>query len=157
MEGLIVSCPPAWEPWLPPGILRAEGVRELAERCWPLLALTRRGCEELGGAAALCRVLLAPGDCGPELATSAAETVVTYGLSARDSLTLSSLTEPVLCVQRRLPRPDGGFVEPQEFPLPWSAGAGGGASAAAGRAAVAGATDNGPLSVVSSSKRRGPR
>ena len=118
MEGLIVSCPPAWEPWLPPGIRRAEGVRELAERRWPLLALTRRGCGELAGGAALCRVLLAPGDCGPELANVAAETVVTYGLSARDSLTLSSLTEPVLCVQRRLPRPDGGFVEPQEFPLP---------------------------------------
>ena len=117
MEGLIVSCPPAWEPWLPPGIRRAEGVRELAERRWPLLALTRRGCGELAGGAALCRVLLAPGDCGPELANVAAETVVTFGLSARDSLTLSSLTEPVLCVQRRLPRPDGGFVEPQEFPL----------------------------------------
>ena len=32
--------------------------------------------------------------------------------------TLSSLTEPVLCVQRQLPRPDGTVIEPQEFPLP---------------------------------------
>ena len=47
-----------------------------------------------------------------------AETVVTYGLSPRDSLTLSSLAEPVLCVQRQLPRPDGTVIEPQEFPLP---------------------------------------
>ena len=92
--------------------------RDAAPTKESLLALTRRGCGELAGGAALCRVLLAPGDCGPELANVAAETVVTYGLSARDSLTLSSLTEPVLCVQRRLPRPDGGFVEPQEFPLP---------------------------------------
>ena len=37
---------------------------------------------------------------------------------APDSLTLSSLTEPVLCVQRALPRPDGTVVEPQELPLP---------------------------------------
>ena len=43
---------------------------------------------------------------------------MTYGLSHRDSLTLSSLAEPVLCVLRRLPRPDGCVVEPQEFPLP---------------------------------------
>ena len=47
-----------------------------------------------------------------------AETVVTYGLSHRDSLTLSSLTEPVLCIQRRLRRPDGSVIEPQELPLP---------------------------------------
>ena len=44
--------------------------------------------------------------------------MITCGLSPRDSLTLSSLTEPVLCVQRSLPRPDGAVIEPQEFPLP---------------------------------------
>ena len=44
--------------------------------------------------------------------------MITCGLSPRDSLTLSSLTEPVLCVQRHLPRPDGAVIEPQEFPLP---------------------------------------
>ena len=69
-------------------------------------------------AAALCRVLLVPGDCTAPLERITAETVVTYGLSSRDSLTLSSLAEPVLCVQRQLPRPGGGVVEPQEFPLP---------------------------------------
>ena len=59
-----------------------------------------------------------PGDCTAPLERITAETVVTYGLSSRDSLTLSSLAEPVLCVQRQLPRPGGGVVEPQEFPLP---------------------------------------
>ena len=43
--------------------------------------------------------------------------MVTYGLSPRDSLTLSSLREPVLCVQRSLPLPDGAVIEPQEIPL----------------------------------------
>ena len=44
--------------------------------------------------------------------------MITCGRSPRDRLTLSSLTEPVLCVQRSLPRPDGAVIEPQEFPLP---------------------------------------
>ena len=118
MEGVFFRCPPAWERLLPPGVLGAERAEELAERYWPLLALTRRGCEALGDTAALCRVLLVPGDWAPSLDHIAAETVVTYGLSHRDSLTLSSLTEPVLCVQRQLPRPDGAVIEPQEFPLP---------------------------------------
>ena len=118
MEGVFFRCPPSWERLLPPGVLGATRAEDLAARCWPLLALTRRGCEELGDTAALCRVLLVPGDWAPSLDRITAETVVTYGLSHRDSLTLSSLTEPVLCVQRRLPRPDGGFIEPQEFPLP---------------------------------------
>lgn len=118
MEGVIFCCPPAWRKLLPPGVLRAERAEALAEQYWPLLVLTRRGCGELGDTAALCRVLLVPGDCTAPLERITAETVVTYGLSSRDSLTLSSLAEPVLCVQRQLPRPGGGVVEPQEFPLP---------------------------------------
>ena len=118
MEGVIFCCPPAWRKLLPPGVLGAERAEALAEQYWPLLVLTRRGCGELGDTAALCRVLLVPGDWAPSLDRITAETVVTYGLSHRDSLTLSSLAEPVVCVQRALPRPEGGTVEPQEFPLP---------------------------------------
>ena len=118
MEGVFFRCPPAWEKLLPPGVFGAERAEELAARCWPLLVLIRRGCEELGDTAAMCRVLLAPGDRALSLEHVSAETVVTYGLSHRDSLTLSSLAEPVLCVQRQLPRPDGTVIEPQEFPLP---------------------------------------
>ena len=118
MEGVIFCCPPAWRKLLPPGVLGAERAEALAEQYWPLLVLTRRGCGELGDTAALCRVLLVPGDCTAPLERITAETVVTYGLSSRDSLTLSSLAEPVLCVQRQLPRPGGGVLEPQEFPLP---------------------------------------
>ena len=117
MEGVFFRCPPSWERLLPPGVLGATRAEDLAARCWPLLALTRRGCEELGDTAALCRVLLVPGDWAPSLDRITAETVVTYGLSPRDSLTLSSLAEPVLCVQRQLPRPGGGVEEPQEYPL----------------------------------------
>ena len=90
MEGVIFCCPPAWRKLLPPGVLGAERAEALAEQYWPLLVLTRRGCGELGDTAALCRVLLVPGDCTAPLERITAETVVTYGLSSRDSLTASS-------------------------------------------------------------------
>ena len=147
MEGVIFCCPPAWRKLLPPGVLGAERAEALAEQYWPLLVLTRRGCGELGDTAALCRVLLVPGDCTAPLERITAETVVTYGLSSRDSLTLSSLAEPVLCVQRQLPRPGGGVVAPGISPAGTS-GSCGGAAAAAGPAAVAAATDKCPLCVV---------
>jgi hypothetical protein len=90
----------------------------LAEETWDLLALTPTGCRQLE-TAVRCRRALVAGDCpGSKLALVRAETVIPYGLSPRDSLTLSSLREPVLCVQRTLTRPDGTVVEPQEFPLP---------------------------------------
>ena len=63
------------------------------------------------------RKLLPPGVLGAERAEALAEQYwPLLGLTRR--LTLSSLAEPVLCVQRQLPRPGGGVVEPQEFPLP---------------------------------------
>lgn len=115
MEGAIFDCPALWLERLPPGVLGAETPAALAGRTWDLLALTRRGRAALGRVEASCRTLLIPGDSPPPLS---AEVVITWGLSPRDSLTLSSLTEPVLCVQRSLPRPDGAIIEPQEFPLP---------------------------------------
>lgn len=113
----IYDCPSDWGDLLPEGVRRLREPGALAERVWSLLALTAEGCRRLEGKGPLCRVLLAPGDCPPSLLTGA-ETVVSYGMSPRDSLTLSSLAEPVLCVQRALPRPDGTLVEPQEVPLP---------------------------------------
>lgn len=117
MEAAIFDCPSSWERFLPPGARRIRLAAELEEHIWPLLALTPGGCRALSpGGGTVCRLLLAPGDRVPDHIR--AETVVTYGLSPRDSLTLSSLAEPVLCVQRALPRLDGTAVEPQEFPLP---------------------------------------
>lgn len=115
MEGAIFHCPAVWQAHLPPGVMGMASPADVVGRNWDLLALTRRGCEDLCRTEAVCHILLLPGDQAPPLA---AETVITCGLSPRDSLTLSSLTEPVLCVQRSLPRPDGTVVEPQEFPLP---------------------------------------
>ena len=121
MDAAIYECPMEWARFLPPGARQVQRPGELAEHIWPLLALTPEGCQALAEHPAgeiICRLLLAPGDLPALSAQVRAETVVSYGLSPRDSLTLSSLAEPVLCVQRALPRLDGTVIDPQEFPLP---------------------------------------
>ena len=115
MEGAFFLCPPAWERWLPPGIRPVRSAAELQSRRWGLLALTPEGCRLAGAEHLACRELLLPGECRG--AWTQAEAVVTYGLSRRDSLTLSSLRQPLLCVQRTLPRLQGPPVEPQELSL----------------------------------------
>ena len=121
MDAAIFHCPMEWAFLLPPGTRRITLGTELEEHIWPLLALTPGGCRMLAEGTSrgiICRLLLAPGDLPALPVQIQAETVVTYGLSPRDSLTLSSLAEPVLCVQRALPRLDGTAVDAQEFPLP---------------------------------------
>ena len=118
MECALFDCPKAWRPWLPPGAQGLERKEELAQAVWDLLALTPSGLLQLKNGLLRCRILLLPGGSPSELVSLAdAECIITYGLSNRDSLTFSSLEEPVLCVQRMLPRPDGSVVEPQELPL----------------------------------------
>ena len=94
--------------------LLVDTAEALAGQKLEILALAE---ESRGFRGVMCRVALVPGNGGGDLSGLRAETVVTWGLSPRDSLTLSSLSEPVLCVQRALLRPDGGVVEPQELPL----------------------------------------
>ena len=120
MKNALYRCPDAWRSLLPPEVLGAVRPEELSGRAWDLLALTEQGCRSLGEALLLCRILLVPGNCPMVLPNRlGAEAVITYGLSPRDSLTLSSLTpQPVLCVQRRLTDLHGTVIEPQELPLP---------------------------------------
>jgi hypothetical protein len=108
---------------LPPALRRVEAAEDLPGVRWALLALSAAGCRALERSDFFCGcgTLLAPGNWGSLAAKRvAAERVIGYGLASRDSLTFSSLGEEgaVLCVQRRLLRPDGGTVEPQELPLP---------------------------------------
>ncbi|MEI3306063.1 MAG: hypothetical protein V8R40_08605 [Dysosmobacter sp.] len=119
MEGALLECPRAWERLLPPGIRRAETAAELEGRDWDLAGADGGRMHRGGRAESPMPDLLLPGSWERPLPPGlTADTVISCGLSARDSLTLSSLTEPVLCIQRPLPRPDGGRVEPQEFLLP---------------------------------------
>ena len=118
MTDAIFACPPTWEPWVSPWTRILRGEAELSEQTWGILLLppgTVRGRQEVQIS---CACLLVEGTCPAELLSSVKTAhVVTYGMSPRDSLTLSSLREPVLCGQRSLIRPDGTVIEPQELPL----------------------------------------
>ena len=118
----IFLCPDVWEFLLPAEIRHLRDAGSVCQKRWDLLTLTPMGCALLPEPAAVtAEILLLPGDC--PRSDFRAGTVVTYGLSPRDSITLSSLREPVLCVQRTLPLLCGGVLEPQEFPLPGVEGA----------------------------------
>ena len=66
-----------------------------------------------------CRAVLLPGEGRRELGELQAASAVSYGLSPRDSLTLSSREgERLWCaLQRELVTLDGAVVERQEFPV----------------------------------------
>ena len=118
MVDAVFSCPPAWESWVSPQTRRLGKTEELSEQSWGTLLLPPGTAGAIQAVPFSCACLLVEGDCPAELlAAVATDHVITYGLSPRDSLTLSSLREPVLCVQRSLIRPDGAVIEPQELPL----------------------------------------
>ncbi len=118
MVDAVFACPPAWEPWVSPWTQRLQKAEELSEQRWGTLLLPPGTVRDIQAVPVSCACLLVEGTCPAEF-LAAVETghVVTYGLSPRDSLTLSSLREPVLCVQRSVIRPDGTVIEPQELPL----------------------------------------
>ena len=118
MTDAIFACPPTWEPWVSPWTRILRGEAELSEQTWGILLLPPGTVRGRQAVPISCACLLVEGTCPAELLSSVKTAhVVTYGMSPRDSLTLSSLREPVLCVQRSLIRPDGTVIEPQELPL----------------------------------------
>lgn len=118
MTDAVLACPTAWEPWVSPGTQRLQKAEELSEQTWGILLLPPGTAETIQTVPVSCACLLVEGTCPAELLSSVKTAhVVTYGMSPRDSLTLSSLRESVLCVQRSLTRPDGAVMEPQELPL----------------------------------------
>lgn len=120
MSGAIYGGPDEWEGRLPTGTRRLRRRSEIGARRWDVFALAPDGCRTFAGAALSCGLLLCPGDYPiAGRACLRVRRAASYGMSPRDTLTFSSLQEPVLCVQRALPRPDGLIIEPQEIPLPW--------------------------------------
>ena len=110
---------------LPRDIHCPETAEALAARSWDLLALTAEGCRLLRaeGREVACGTLLLPGE-EPLPPRLRAERVVTYGLSHRDTLTLSSLEGDQICVaiQRDIVTVSGAVVERQELVLPFPPG-----------------------------------
>ncbi len=118
MVDAVFACPPAWEPWVSPWTRRLWDAEELSECSWGTLLMPPGTVRAIQAVAVSCKCLLVKGTCRPELLASVRTMhIVTYGMSPRDSLTLSSLREPVLCVQRSLQRPDGAVIEPQDLPV----------------------------------------
>lgn len=72
-----------------------------------------------GAAAIYCRTVLLPDSAGVLARSLLADRAVSYGLSGRDTITLSSLEEGKMCVsvQREIIRLDGSLVERQELIL----------------------------------------
>ena len=67
-----------------------------------------------------CKILLAPGQIAPEvLANIQADWIVSFGLSARDTITFSSLeeTRAQLAVLREIVTLRENLIEPQEIPV----------------------------------------
>jgi len=73
-----------------------------------------------GGGAIYCRTVLLPDSAGLLARSLLADRAVSYGLSGRDTITVSSLEENRVCVavQREIIRLDGGLVERQELVVP---------------------------------------
>ena len=118
MTDAVFVCPRVWEPWGSPWTRRPQRAEELSEQAWGILLLPPGTVRAIQKVPISCACLLVEGNCPVELLSSVKTAhVVTYGMSSRDSLTLSSLQEPVLCVQRSLIRPDRTVIEPQELPL----------------------------------------
>ena len=83
-----------------------------------IIAPGTRSAPEPGGLH--CRTVLLPGDCGGLLDRIYAQSAVSYGLSGRDTITLSSRDEQRIWValQRELVRLDGTVLERQEICVP---------------------------------------
>ena len=101
---------------LPPGVVRGHN-DSVTIGPWELCALSPEWARELTDRVLRCRTLLVPE--GLYCPAWQAEQVVSYGLSGRSSLTLSSMDgQGVLCVQRTLQDRQGQLIEAQELPLP---------------------------------------
>jgi len=107
-------------------LLPAGHPAELAPRPLELLVISPGAVGWAGAEAISCRMVLLPGSAGPLARAFQAESAVSYGNSAKDTITISSMEERQLCVaiQRELVTVSGGVVERQELvltlPQEWS-------------------------------------
>jgi len=119
MASCVCFCDRGLAPLLPRNIDRRD--RRAGENGWQLCALSPSAAERLARCPLRCKTLLLPE--GAYRPVWQAQQVVSYGLSGRSSLTLSSMSDrDMLCVQRTLVDRLGRKVEGQEIPLPagWS-------------------------------------
>lgn len=106
IEGAILRALPA----------RSGQERRVSERHPALLVVSPRAAERGMRLPRQCRTALVPGELNVPLRAASA---VSYGVSPRDSLTISSREGDVLwaALQREVVTIDGQVIERQEFPL----------------------------------------
>ena len=115
MAACVCFCGADLIPALPNGVLRPG--RYSPGNHWHLCVLSVTEAQHLARYPLFCRTLLVPE--GTYQPLWQAEQVVSYGLSGRSSLTLSSMGQrDMLCVQRALTDRQGQTVEEQELSLP---------------------------------------
>ncbi len=114
IEGAILRALPA----------RTGQERRVSERHPALLVVSPKAAEQGIPLPRQCRTVLLPGEMGG--APLQAASAVSYGVSPRDSLTISSREGELLwaALQRELVTVDGQVVERQEFPLALEPGEG---------------------------------
>lgn len=102
-----------------PELIGASHPAELAAKPLELLIIAPGATGWAGAEALSCRMVLLPGSAGPLARAFQAESAVSYGVSPRDTITLSSLEGSQLCVaiQRELVTVSGGVVDRQEIIL----------------------------------------
>ncbi len=114
---------PDFYPFLPPILCVPDTPETLGSLYWDLLALSRTGCRALLShrISCSCGTLLLPGDDAASITQLVqANQIISTGLSARNSITFSSLRpeDALVCIQRTLIREDGISLEPQEILRP---------------------------------------
>lgn len=108
-----------------PVFLRGEHPADFAEgEPLDLLVVSPGAVGWAGAGAVRCRTVLLNGAAGPLARGLHAESAVSYGSSAKDTITLSSLEGDQICVavQRELVTVGGRTVERQELVFPFPAG-----------------------------------
>lgn len=115
MAACVCFCCGDIAPALPTGVIRSRRYNPGIH--WHLCALSVTEAQHLAKYPLFCRTLLVPE--GTYRPLWRADQVVSYGLSGRSSLTLSSMGQrDMLCVQRALVDHLGRAVEEQELSLP---------------------------------------
>ncbi|MEG2421383.1 MAG: hypothetical protein RSB55_07515 [Oscillospiraceae bacterium] len=102
--------------------LRGDHPAQFSHEALDLLVIAPNAVGLGGTAAITCRVALLPGGAARSC-TLRAESAVSYGLSPKDSITLSSVEGEQICIalQRELVTVGGTIVERQELVLPYPA------------------------------------
>ncbi len=123
-EGKKGALAPSLSPFLPKNSVVGRHPAAFSLGLFDLLVVSPTAAGWAGAGIIQCRTLLLPGSAGPLARILQAHSAVSYGGSAKDTLTISSLEGNQICValQREILTLTGATLERQEFVLPFPPG-----------------------------------